>query len=177
MQGLFSNKSTTNFRFCFGFTSRLCPGTQAKDNWSVVFTIGALVHLFGITFYGIFACGELQDWAEPPVQEKPVWSPSAAAGYTEETSFVSFSFVRFTPLVCPRKRDTNGSQNVCRTKEPNRQFKSTATWAQTMAPPEMHQRIHLRPAPRQWLPNMCSRKPETCTCTARQTIDRIKYFI
>lgn len=69
--------------------------TQAKDNWSVVFTIGALVHLFGIAFYGIFACGELQDWAEPPVQEKTVWSPSGAAGYTEETSFVSLDFVYF----------------------------------------------------------------------------------
>lgn len=59
-----------------------------------MFTIGALVHLFGITFYGVFACGELQDWAEPPVQEQTVWSPTKA-GYTEETSFVSSTF-----LVC-----------------------------------------------------------------------------
>lgn len=57
----------------------------------MVFTIGALVHMFGITFYGIFACGELQDWAEPPVQEQTVWSPSKA-GFTEETSFVSCFF-------------------------------------------------------------------------------------
>lgn len=75
---------------------------QAKDNWSVVFTIGALVHLFGITFYGVFACGELQDWAEPPVQEQTVWSPTKA-GYTEETSFVSlniFSALLFYANAC-----------------------------------------------------------------------------
>lgn len=56
--------------------------------WSVVFTIAALVHLFGITFYGIFASGELQDWAEPKSTEQPVWSPTKA-GFTAETSFVS----------------------------------------------------------------------------------------
>lgn len=28
--------------------------------------MAATVHLIGITFYGIFASGELQPWAEPP---------------------------------------------------------------------------------------------------------------
>lgn len=54
----------------------------------MVFTIAALVHLFGITFYGVFASGELQDWAEPVHNERPVWSPTKG-GYTTETSFVS----------------------------------------------------------------------------------------
>lgn len=44
--------------------------------------------MFGITFYGIFASGELQPWAEPVVQEKAVWSPSRGE-YNAETSFVS----------------------------------------------------------------------------------------
>lgn len=61
---------------------------QPKERWSIVFTIAALVHLCGITFYGIFASGELQSWAEPPVQEQEVWSPSKG-GYNAETSFVS----------------------------------------------------------------------------------------
>lgn len=54
-----------------------------------MFTIAALVHLCGITFYGIFASGELQSWAEPIVPEKTVWSPSRG-DYNAETSFVSY---------------------------------------------------------------------------------------
>lgn len=61
---------------------------QPKERWSIVFTIAAAVHLFGITFYGIFASGDLQPWAEPVVQEKTVWSPSKGE-YNAETSFVS----------------------------------------------------------------------------------------
>lgn len=62
---------------------------QGRDEWSVVFTIAALVHLFGITFYGVFASGELQPWAEPPQQEQQVWSPSKGGGLpTAETAFV-----------------------------------------------------------------------------------------
>ncbi|KAI8125668.1 Vesicular glutamate transporter 1 [Lucilia cuprina] len=68
--------------------------------WTTVFTLAACVHLCGCTFYGIFASGELQPWAEPPAEEKQVWSPpmgaitedptqgaAAAAGYIKETSF------------------------------------------------------------------------------------------
>uniref|UniRef100_A0A1B0A1J9 Major facilitator superfamily (MFS) profile domain-containing protein n=1 Tax=Glossina pallidipes TaxID=7398 RepID=A0A1B0A1J9_GLOPL len=47
--------------------------------WTTVFTLAACVHLFGCTFYGIFASGELQPWAEPPPEEKQVWSPPMAA--------------------------------------------------------------------------------------------------
>lgn len=50
------------------------------------------MHLFGITFYGVFASGELQDWAEPPNTEQQVWSPTKA-GYAAETSFVSIIFI------------------------------------------------------------------------------------
>lgn len=64
---------------------------QSPKSWSVVFTIAACVHLFGITFYGIFASGEVQYWAEPPVDEKQVWSPSKAE-ITKETAFVRLKF-------------------------------------------------------------------------------------
>lgn len=62
---------------------------EAEANYSIVFTIGGLVHIFGITFYGIYASGELQSWAEPVVQECPVWSPTKGQGVTE-TAFVSY---------------------------------------------------------------------------------------
>lgn len=62
---------------------------QQKDEWSVVFTIAALVHLFGITFYGVYASGEPQPWAETQIPETQVWSPSKAGAYpTAETAFV-----------------------------------------------------------------------------------------
>lgn len=67
---------------------------QTREGWSIVFTIGGLVHLFGITFYGIFASGELQPWAEPQVQERPVWSPTKPP--MTETSFVSCCFLTCT---------------------------------------------------------------------------------
>lgn len=52
-----------------------------------MFTIAATVHLIGCTFYGVFASGELQPWAEPVVEEKKVWTPTSA-GYVTETAFV-----------------------------------------------------------------------------------------
>ncbi|XP_037040473.1 vesicular glutamate transporter 3-like [Bradysia coprophila] len=55
-------------------------------SWSNAFLITACVHLFGIVFYGIFASGELQHWAEPPVEEKQDWSPTKAE-ITEETAY------------------------------------------------------------------------------------------
>lgn len=76
---------------------------QSKDEWSVVFTIAALVHLFGITFYGIFASGELQPWADPPAPDMPVWSPTKGGYPTAETTFVCSLFVS---LVCD-KIDSN----------------------------------------------------------------------
>lgn len=72
---------------------------QGRDEWSVVFTIAALVHLFGITFYGIFASGELQSWADPPQPEQPVWSPTKGGYPTAETTFVS-NCLKFFDKLC-----------------------------------------------------------------------------
>lgn len=57
--------------------------------WTTVFTIAACVHLFGISFYGYFASGELQPWAEPVQEEQQAWDPMSNAGPVQETSFVS----------------------------------------------------------------------------------------
>ncbi|XP_001654157.2 vesicular glutamate transporter 1 [Aedes aegypti] len=59
---------------------------QPKSCWSTVFMIAATVHLVGITFYGIFASGELQPWAEPTIEEQKAWDPMAT-GYEKETTF------------------------------------------------------------------------------------------
>ncbi|XP_050441335.1 vesicular glutamate transporter 1 [Adelges cooleyi] len=54
----------------------LCPGTinliishKTKQSWSEVFILAAAIHFVGVIFYGIFASGELQPWAEPKVEE------------------------------------------------------------------------------------------------------------
>lgn len=47
------------------------------------------MHLVGITFYAIFASGELQPWAETIIEEKKVWSPSGGGEICQqETEFV-----------------------------------------------------------------------------------------
>lgn len=47
--------------------------------------MAAIVHFSGVIFYGIFASGELQPWAEPggiPKEEKP-WNPFENAVQSE----------------------------------------------------------------------------------------------
>ncbi|XP_073985971.1 vesicular glutamate transporter [Rhodnius prolixus] len=48
---------------------------HSKGSWKVVFLMAATVHFIGVTFYAIFASGELQPWAEPPEEKKKPWDP------------------------------------------------------------------------------------------------------
>lgn len=38
---------------------------RGPQSWQEVFLLASLIHFTGVTFYGMFASGELQDWAEP----------------------------------------------------------------------------------------------------------------
>ncbi|XP_064417157.1 vesicular glutamate transporter 3 isoform X2 [Latimeria chalumnae] len=38
---------------------------KTREEWQNVFLIAAMVHYSGVIFYGIFASGEKQDWADP----------------------------------------------------------------------------------------------------------------
>jgi hypothetical protein len=40
---------------------------QAAGQWQTVFLIASLIHFAGVIFYAIFASGEKQAWADPPV--------------------------------------------------------------------------------------------------------------
>lgn len=42
---------------------------QTKIEWSHIIMIASGLHFFGVTFYGIFASGEKQPWADPPKTE------------------------------------------------------------------------------------------------------------
>ncbi|XP_050541760.1 vesicular glutamate transporter 1 [Daktulosphaira vitifoliae] len=55
----------------------LCPITinliiihKTKNSWAEVFILSAMIHYVGVVFYGFFASGELQSWAEPKVEEE-----------------------------------------------------------------------------------------------------------
>ena len=42
---------------------------QTTKEWETVFLIASLIHFAGVTFYGIFASGEKQSWADPPPED------------------------------------------------------------------------------------------------------------
>lgn len=49
------------------------PGSDKHGHhsgWVTVFLLASLIHFTGITFYAIYASGELQDWAEPKESEE-----------------------------------------------------------------------------------------------------------
>ncbi|TKR66982.1 hypothetical protein L596_023200 [Steinernema carpocapsae] len=54
-----------------------CPFVTEKftehgsHGWVKVFLLASLIHFTGITFYAVYASGELQDWAEPKEEEEP----------------------------------------------------------------------------------------------------------
>ncbi|CAB0006143.1 unnamed protein product [Nesidiocoris tenuis] len=58
----------------------------SKGSWKVVFLMAAFVHMCGVTFYGIFASGELQPWAEPEPTESKPWDPMENAMEPTETT-------------------------------------------------------------------------------------------
>ncbi|XP_022255152.1 vesicular glutamate transporter 1-like, partial [Limulus polyphemus] len=53
-------------------TSKPCTA----EEWEKVFLIASLIHFGGVTFYAIFASGELQAWAETSTKDQgPSWNP------------------------------------------------------------------------------------------------------
>ncbi|KAJ8922636.1 hypothetical protein NQ315_007668 [Exocentrus adspersus] len=47
---------------------------RTKEEWRIVFIISAMIHYSGIIFYGIFASGELQPWADSKLEEEKQWN-------------------------------------------------------------------------------------------------------
>ncbi|XGW15818.1 hypothetical protein V3C99_001342 [Haemonchus contortus] len=79
-----------------------CPIVTEKftesgpHGWVKVFLLASLIHFTGITFYAIYASGELQEWAEPKPEEE-AWNVTALnhrssnAGYGTTKSEVPIS--------------------------------------------------------------------------------------
>lgn len=57
-----------------------------------MFYLGAIIHLSGVAFYGVYASGELQPWAEPTQEQQSEWDRLARPPFTpvvQETAIVS----------------------------------------------------------------------------------------
>lgn len=138
---------------------------QSPKSWSVVFTIAACVHLFGITFYGIFASGEVQYWAEPPVDEKQVWSPTKAE-ITKETAFVRLKLPNSFHISPHNKFQKSFRMNLKRTHKLTEQ-------PLIMAPHNRSPIIRL-PMQLHYPSKPCNRKPKTLICMEQPKIEHIK---
>ncbi|KAM7026381.1 LOW QUALITY PROTEIN: vesicular glutamate transporter 1 [Acridotheres tristis] len=57
---------------------------KTREEWQWVFLIAALVHYAGVAFYGAFASGEPQPWAEPPREEAEPLAPGGLGSDDEE---------------------------------------------------------------------------------------------
>ncbi|VDN50653.1 unnamed protein product [Dracunculus medinensis] len=49
--------------------------------WEKVFLLASLIHFTGITFYAVYASGELQDWSEPKEEEQQWTNTLNNSGY------------------------------------------------------------------------------------------------
>ncbi|XP_070568588.1 vesicular glutamate transporter 2.1-like isoform X2 [Ptychodera flava] len=67
LMGLSNAAGTLSGMLCPIMVGRLTPDETPKE-WSRVYLISALIHFSGVIFYGLFASGEKQKWADPPLQ-------------------------------------------------------------------------------------------------------------
>lgn len=72
LMGLSNGVGTLAGMLCPVVTELLTKKGTA-DQWQTVFIIASVIHFLGIIFYGIFASGEQQHWAEPHGED--TWKP------------------------------------------------------------------------------------------------------
>ncbi|XP_073401140.1 vesicular glutamate transporter 3 [Dendrobates tinctorius] len=76
---------------------------KTREEWQNVFLIAALVHYSGVIFYGIFASGEKQDWADPESLSEDKCGIIDNDELAEETELNNESFTS------PSKKSTYGA--------------------------------------------------------------------
>ncbi|KAM5175047.1 vesicular glutamate transporter 3 isoform 2-T2 [Callospermophilus lateralis] len=76
---------------------------KTREEWQNVFLIAALVHYSGVIFYGIFASGEKQDWADPEslCEEK--------CGIIDQDELAEETELNHETFVSPRKKMSYGA--------------------------------------------------------------------
>ncbi|XP_043824855.1 vesicular glutamate transporter 3 isoform X3 [Dromiciops gliroides] len=76
---------------------------KTREEWQNVFLIAALVHYSGVIFYGVFASGEKQEWADPEnlCEEK--------CGFIDQDELLEEMELNHETFVCPRKKMSYGA--------------------------------------------------------------------
>nr|WDE40214.1 vesicular glutamate transporter-like protein [Schizocardium californicum] len=67
LMGLSNAAGTLSGMLCPIMVGNLTP-TETPKEWSRVYLISSLIHFSGVIFYGLFASGEKQKWADPPLE-------------------------------------------------------------------------------------------------------------
>ncbi|CAM1295990.1 SLC17A6 (predicted) [Pycnogonum litorale] len=80
LMGMSNGIGTLSGIICPIVVERLTLHKTTKE-WQKVFLIASTIHFCGVIFYGLFASGEKQPWAEPekPEDQGPSWNPLADA--------------------------------------------------------------------------------------------------
>lgn len=68
---------------------------QTREEWQYVFLIAALVHYGGVIFYGIFASGEKQPWADPEQTSEEKCGFIHEDELAEETGDITQNYVNY----------------------------------------------------------------------------------
>lgn len=68
---------------------------QTREEWQYVFLIASLVHYGGVVFYGIFASGEKQPWADPELTSEEKCGFIDEDELAEETGDITQSYGAF----------------------------------------------------------------------------------
>ncbi|XP_045409101.1 vesicular glutamate transporter 3 isoform X2 [Lemur catta] len=76
---------------------------KTREEWQNVFLIAALVHYSGVIFYGVFASGEKQEWADPEnlSEEK--------CGIIDQDELAEETELNHESVVSPRKKMSYGA--------------------------------------------------------------------
>uniref|UniRef100_A0A674HGA5 Solute carrier family 17 member 6 n=1 Tax=Taeniopygia guttata TaxID=59729 RepID=A0A674HGA5_TAEGU len=69
--------------------------TKTREEWQYVFLIAALVHYGGVIFYGIFASGEKQPWADPEQTSEEKCGFIHEDELAEETGDITQNYVNY----------------------------------------------------------------------------------
>lgn len=69
---------------------------QTREEWQYVFLIAALVHYGGVIFYGLFASGDKQPWADPEQTSDEKCGFIHEDELAEETGDISQNYINYS---------------------------------------------------------------------------------
>ncbi|XP_048463916.1 vesicular glutamate transporter 3-like [Rhincodon typus] len=76
---------------------------KTREEWQHVFVIASVVHYSGVVFYGIFASGEKQDWADPDEASEDKCGIIGHDELAEETELNEYNYIS------PKKKMSYGA--------------------------------------------------------------------